>query len=100
MPAPTDPTKTPPSDSAFDDGAGRLLAAAERIMQAIARDPEIDLGRPEDLLALQLLGPCLNRAMGMDDITLTASNASLVEMSMLIDVEQLRILLRAKGTQK
>lgn len=82
------------------EGAGNMLRAAERIMQAIARDPDIDLGRPEDLLALQLLGPCLNRAMGMDDAGLRAITDNLTEMSLMIDVDALRGLLRAKGSAK
>lgn len=95
-------TTTSRSEDIVDgfEGAGNMLRAAERIMQAIARDPEIDLGRPEDLLALQLLGPCLNRAMGMTNDGLKLASANLTEMSLMIDVEALRGLLRAKGSAK
>ncbi len=86
-----------PNPDPLEADAGRLLSAAEKIMQAIAGDPSIDLGRPEDLLALQMLGPCLNRAMGMDGADLLAANKNLIEMSMIIDVDGLRTLLRAKG---
>lgn len=99
------PTK-PPSDvdpataGDFDKDAGELLAAAERIMQAIAKDASIDLGRPIDLLALQLLGPCLSRAIGEEGLTLRASMKNLMHIAELIDVMPLRALLQQKGTPR
>lgn len=100
MPSPTTPPNSKPEQDSFDADAGRLLTAAERIMQAIAADPLIDLGRVTDLLALQMLGPCLNRAMGLDGNDLIAANNNLIEMSTLIDVQALRRLLRMKGSEK
>lgn len=93
-----DPTTKSPSDQDQERDAERLIASAERILRAIATDPLIDLNEPVDLLALQLLGPALNRATGMPDHMLQKINDTLVDISLMLDIDTLRALLRQKGS--
>lgn len=95
-PNPTSAPDTPDLDAI----SGALLSAASRIMAAIATAPDVDLNDPVHLLALQLLGPCLHRALGMDEVSLRASMENTLEISLLIDPEALRALLREKALTK